>query len=471
MAQPLLVLLSLLLTPGESGNNGLALTPPLTWRSWNSFGFHISAETMLTAARGLVDTSRPINKLPIGSSLLSLGFNSVGMDEGWAVCEPKPGFQPLNSMFHKTNPDGSVTPQINTTLFPDLKGLVETIHSMGLKAGWYLNPCFSYCWALGDVCNTQECFEGDVRVALTSGFDSVKLDGCSQLKNTTLFAALFNDSGVPILLEDCHDQNAPTVPISQGGCPDYHTYRSSTDIRNTYGSWLQNAYSVQPFTDGRTGPTCYAYPDMLMVGVEDTCAGDTCAGDEPPLPTLTEQRTHFGLWCILSSPLTLSMNFGGNVTLLDSVWPIITNVDALAVNQEWSGEAGGQVIGDTNPVKVTLQHCTPGWAQDLNCSVPITQAWYKPLPTQAFALFLVNNHPTQNNTASVHLSNLPGVECGLPSLPPCAVYDIWQQQEVAPVGLVGGVFTATLGPHDSAFVVLSTGPWGGGVEWLKQGTH
>ena len=35
-------------------------------------------------------------------------------------------------------------------------------------------------------------------------------------------------------------------------------------------------------------------------------------------PTITEQRTHFGLWCALSSPLTLSLDFT-NKTAIDSV--------------------------------------------------------------------------------------------------------------------------------------------------------
>jgi hypothetical protein len=168
----------------------------------------------------------------------------------------------------------------------------------------------------------------------------------------------FNDSGIPILIENCHDEQQPSKPIAEGGCADYHTFRASTDIRNTYGSWVLNAYSVQQYTDGRTGPTCWAFADMLMVGVGETCAGDTCA--EPPLPSATEQRTHFGLWCVISSPLTLSMDFA-NATLVDAAWPIVTNVAAIAVNQAWAGAPGGQLFADYS-ANVTLQHCTPGWA-------------------------------------------------------------------------------------------------------------
>jgi alpha-galactosidase len=427
------------------GNNGLAATPPMTWRSWNAFGYSISSRQMQVAARGLTDTSRPIRKRPAGTSLAALGFNSVGMDEGWAVCQPKPGFPPWGSMFHRQNADGSASPQVNSSLFPDMKGLVEEVHGLGLKMGWYLNPCFSYCWSLSDSCSAPECFAGDVLAALSYGFDSVKIDGCSSEKNAALFAALFNDSGIPMLIENCHDSDAPEKPISQGGCEAYHTYRSSTDIRNTFGSFLLNAYSVQQYTDGRTGPYCWAYADMLMVGVGPTCAGDTCGEAEPPLPTLSEQRSHFGLWCILSSPLTLSMDFE-NSTLVDSVWDIVTNVDAIQVNQQWVGLPGGQ-LAERSTSNVTLQHCTPGWAGDKDCSVPSTQGWWKPLPGNSTAVFLVNNDPLQTLTARAALSGIPGLACAT-----CAVYNIWTQQET---GETSGTFSALLAPHDSAFVVLS----------------
>lgn len=449
--------LSALLLFGSSTayDNGLALQPPLSWRSWNAFGWRISADTFRVAARGLTDTSRAILRRPAGTSLRSLGYSSVGMDEGWAWCEPEPGFPPSGSMFHRGDGSGGFAPVVNATLFPDMKGLVAEVHSLGLQMGWYLNPCFSYCWALGDACG-DACTPGDVAAALGFQFDSVKIDGCSKQHNTSLFRSLLNASGVPVLIENCHDEGNPVAPISAGGCPDFHMYRSSTDIRNTYGSWLQNAYSVQQYTDGRTGPTCWAYPDMLMIGVGPTCAGDTCAAAEPPLPSLPEQRTHFGLWCILSSPLTLSVDFG-NASRVDSVWGVITNVDAIAVNQRWAGLPGGQ-LAQRSADNVTLEHCSPEWAGDKNCSVPATQGWYKPLPGGAVALLLVNNDPAASpRTVRADFARVPGLACA----PTCAVFDVWAQAPAA--APANGFFEAALASHDSAFVVLSApaAPWAG----------
>jgi hypothetical protein len=103
---------------------------------------------MEVAAAGLVDSSRPIAGRPAGTSLAALGYASVGMDEGWAACTPQPGFPTGDWVFHRSNPDGSISPVVNTSQFPDLKGLVSRIHAMNLSVGWYLNDCFSYCWQL-----------------------------------------------------------------------------------------------------------------------------------------------------------------------------------------------------------------------------------------------------------------------------------------------------------------------------------
>eukprot|EP01043_Picozoa_sp_COSAG02_P063788 COSAG02_NODE_9139_length_2315_cov_2.050542_2_plen_108_part_00 len=43
---------------------------------------------------------------------------------------------------------------------------------------------------------------------------------------------------------------------------------------------------------------------------------------------LTESRTHFGGWCIVSAPLILGMDLT-DASNLDAVWPIISNVEAV----------------------------------------------------------------------------------------------------------------------------------------------
>ena len=69
--------------------------------------------------------------------------------------------------------------------------------------------------------------------------------------------------------------------------------------------------------------TC-RYPDMLEVG---------------NMATLIEDRTHFGAWCIVSSPLILGYDLLNEDTT-SKVWDIITNREVIAVNQKYAGHPG-----------------------------------------------------------------------------------------------------------------------------------
>ena len=66
------------------------------------------------------------------------------------------------------------------------------------------------------------------------------------------------------------------------------------------------------------------YPDMLQVG---------------NLPTFEQDRAHFGAWCVISAPLYLGFDLR-NTTTLSKVWPIISNPEAIAVNQQYAGHPG-----------------------------------------------------------------------------------------------------------------------------------
>eukprot|EP01051_Picozoa_sp_SAG22_P002154 SAG22_NODE_94_length_20824_cov_230.693718_15_plen_545_part_00 len=70
----------------------------------------------------------------------------------------------------------------------------------------------------------------------------------------------------------------------------------------------------------RTGPGCFAYPDMLEVG---------------NLQSFVEDRSHFGAWAIASAPLILGHDLADDQTN-DAIWPIITNPAAIRVSQSFA---------------------------------------------------------------------------------------------------------------------------------------
>ena len=96
---------------------------------------------------------------------------------------------------------------------------------------------------------------------------------------------------------------------------------------------------------------------MLEVGVSQMPARG-----ELNFLTPAETRTHFAAWCIVSSPLTLSHDLT-NDTIMDTVWPIIANREALAVNDAWVGDAG--VLVKKSDDMVPFTNCA--WGFNQNC--------------------------------------------------------------------------------------------------------
>ena len=48
---------------------------------------------------------------------------------------------------------------------------------------------------------------------------------------------------------------------------------------------------------------------------------------------INAERTHWGLWCIVSSPLILGFDMN-DTTTMDRIWPTITNTEALV--SDWN---------------------------------------------------------------------------------------------------------------------------------------
>merc|ERR1712061_342460 len=94
---------------------------------------------------------------------------------------------------------------------------------------------------------------------------------------------------------------------------------------------VNNLFTAVPFLGEPplARPGTWAYPDMLEVG---------------NLASYEEDRSHFGAWCIISAPLILGFDVNNEETT-DKVWDIITNKEAIAVNQAWAGHPGRFVKG------------------------------------------------------------------------------------------------------------------------------
>lgn len=114
-------------------DNGLAIRPPMGWRSWNLYGSNVNQELMQGIMKGMTSRRNLVDGKP--TSLLDLGYSTVGLDDNWQECGA--GAKPWT--YHDANGD----PVVNTGRFPSLLNMTSYAHSLGLKAGWVsLRPAF-----------------------------------------------------------------------------------------------------------------------------------------------------------------------------------------------------------------------------------------------------------------------------------------------------------------------------------------
>jgi hypothetical protein len=222
-------------------------------------------------------------------------------------------------------------------------------------------------------------------------------------------------------LMDMSNANHCTGDASPSDCP-FNLYRVSGDIGPTWNSVLANLQHVLPFLGQggvhepypqdavvRSRPGGWAYPDMLEVG---------------NLANATEDRSHFGAWAIVSAPLILSFDLT-DVRRIERAWPIISNVDVLAVNQRWAGDPGRRISISAD-----------GW-----------QSWAKRMGATSFAIFLINAGQ-QHIHASLPLRNASAAT--FPPTRAVCLRDLYTGK-VLPVLPAAAPLETHLSAHDSAF--------------------
>lgn len=406
-------------------DNGLGRTPPMGWRSWNLYGHDIDQALMLKSMDGMVSRKRQVDGKPM--SLCDLGYCDVGLDDWWQDCTG--GAEGYN--YH----DEAGRPVVNTTRFPNMTAMTEYAHKLGLTAGWYANNC--HCKELKNA--TMQMYQQDVHY-LTDvfQFDAVKLDGCGKEYDLDIWANLINKTGRKIMIENCHWGH--TVPNSTW-CP-WNFFRTSGDIQGSYGSMVGNLQTTISWAQsGLSRPGCWGYPDMLEVGVQH--------GSAPGIGFSTlEWRSHFGAWCIVSSPLVLSHDTH-NDTIMDTVWPFIANPEAIAVNQAWADHSGSPFKQASVPVAFDdFHHVVAGVLTPHNTTIPSWQYFSKPLGAGKVAVLMMN-HDAKAQMLQLALADVPGLHCG----GGCRWRDVWSREDLpAPQG---ELYEKLVESHDSVFLVLS----------------
>jgi len=403
--------------PSAAGvDNGLGLTPPMGWRHWKAFYAHID-QTIMEQMQDEMVRKHPVDGVP--TSLRELGYAYVGLDDHWQNCTTicpngtvVPSWKPYGNPGHLDynyqcchdaegkcikgstvlpwyEQDG--TPLVDKHRFPSLKDMVARGHSKGVRSGWYFGNYQCMGGVYGKPWNMTALVEGSVKMAVDYGFDSMKIDsGFSVGHNMSLWSATLNASGRPVMLENCHqggegpgmnDSNANycTGLTTPSDCP-YNFWRTTGDPYPSWGSIMGALNSLRHVTNPSYGPGKRAgspeynsFPPRSRPG--GWAYANTMTVGDGSL-TLDENRVHFGGWCIISSPLILAFNLSDS-TRREFVWDIITNKEAIQVNQIWDGHPGRQVVesaGSNGEVEV----------------------WVKPVGEGRKAVFVINTANSLN---------------------------------------------------------------------------
>ncbi len=298
---------------------GMARTPPMGWYSWNVFRLNINDRLIRAQAAALME-----------SGMRDAGYQYIVIDGGWE------GYHDTNGVFHSD-------PQ----RFPDMKGLCDYIHSLGLKVGIHTSPG-------PKTCSGREASYGherqDAETFASWGMDFVKYDWCSaasvyqpeQMQAAYIkMSQALKSAGRPMLYSLC--QYGTQQVWKWGAAVGGQMWRTTSDIQDNYFQMLTIGFG-QNGLEKYAGPGHWNDPDMLEIG------NRKMNRDEHP--------THRRLWGLLAAP-----RFAGNdLTQMSSATrEILTNPGVIALDQDAAGVQGRRVWQE-GPVQVWMKPLRDGSA-------------------------------------------------------------------------------------------------------------
>jgi alpha-galactosidase len=340
----------------------IALTPPMGWNSWNCFASAVSQARVKRAADAMIK-----------SGLVNHGWTYINIDDYWQ--NNRDSQDPtLHGPFRDQS--GFIVPNAR---FPDMKGLADYVHGLGLKIGLYSSPG---PWTCGGCTGSFGHELQDAQTYAEWGVDYLKYDWCSyeeiaDSKNNSVTNYLQWGKGATeqavasypyqLMGRYLRDQNRDIVfSLCQYGMNDVwkwgdsvggNSWRTTGDIvdlwDNTDAGW-QDSVSGIGFDQDKTAPYArpgnWNDPDMLVVG--EVGWGNM----HPSRLTPDEQYSHISLWCMLAAPLIL----GCDLEQLDAFTiSLLSNDEVIALDQDALGRQATRVA-TVGPVDVYLKPLEDG---------------------------------------------------------------------------------------------------------------
>lgn len=279
-------------------------TPIMGWSSWNTYRVNISDSLICSQADALVS-----------SGLRDAGYTYINIDDGFFGGRDSTG---VLIMHPERFPNG-------------MHPVVDHIHRLGLKAGIYSdagrNTCGNF-WDADSIAKGVGLYGHDTedsRLYFSDlGFDFIKVDFCGgdprqnidslcldeRTRYTAIRRTIDSLGHSDVKLNVCR-WNFPGTWVTEVAS----SWRISPDISPSWGSVrgiiAENRYLSAYARNGKFNDM-----DMLEIGRGLSDA---------------EERSHFGIWCIQSSPLLIGCDL---TAIPEASLLLLSNPELIALNQD-----------------------------------------------------------------------------------------------------------------------------------------
>ena len=346
--------------------NGLALTPPMGWNSWNKFACNVNEQIVRETAAAIAS-----------SGMRDAGYRYVVIDDCWHGQRDANGFITADA---QRFPSG-------------MKALSDYIHSLGLRFGIYSDAGRLTC---GSRPGSQGHEYQDALTYARWGVDYLKYDWCftgdrNAQEAYAVMADALRTSGRDIVFSMCEWGTAkPWLWAKNTG----NSWRTTGDIFDSFNkqddahkTWAHTVLEIADLNEPLwpfAGPGHWNDADMLEVGNGGM--------------STTEYRSHFSLWAMMASPLMA----GNDIANMDEASrEILTNKEVIAVDQDRLGIQGRRVWKDGD-----------------------REVWMKPLSNGGRAVLLFNRGKAPAEITA------DWDQLGYPGKLKAAVRDLWAHRDL-----------------------------------------
>lgn len=378
--------------------------PFMGWLSWNVVQGDISENVVRSVADAMVSTG-----------LADAGYRYLCIDDLWHASERE---------------EGTRKPKYDASKFPNgMNAVSDYVHDKGLKFGIYSDGGTMTCAG----CFGSYGYEDiDAQQYADWGVDMLKYDYCfapSDLESCKARYKCMGDAlkatGRDILFYMCEwGVREPWKWGSETGASCWRCTYDRRDGWNGVNGGVGIVQSIEGMKDlwSYSGVNRFNDADMMCVGIHGTgkSSSDLVAGT--PGMTQTEYRTEFSLWCMWSSPLSLTFDLRKPISEDDLA--IMTNEELIALNQDRMGQQA-EFIGEYNGIQV--------YAKDLE--------------NGDVAIAVVNLNSTAADF-TVDFSTIPALDESKSYL----MRDLWKK---ANVGEVTGEYSLSVASHETKVYRLS----------------